>query len=68
MNPGGPRVFVRIFPARCGIMRLDLNMKRMAWASLPVILPSRKSRSRAQSVVRKCLFAAFTVMDMLEWR
>jgi len=49
-------------------MRLDLNRKRTAWASLPVILPSRKSRSRAPSAVRKCLFAAFTVMDMLEWR
>jgi len=51
-----------------GILRFDSSMKMMEWALLPVVAPSRKSRSREPSAAEMCLFPATAPLDMLELR
>ena len=40
----------------------------MEWALLPVVAPSRKSRSREPGAKEMCLFPASAPWDMLELR
>jgi hypothetical protein len=40
----------------------------MEWALLPVVAPSRKSRSREPCGAEMCLFPATAPLDMLELR